>query len=387
MSKKSKSEYLREISQRYLQSDKAEKQKILDEFCKVCSYNRKYAIRILNNYVRVSDKSKLTEVRKAGRKKQYHTRGVKEFLKVLRKKTNLICSKRLKPAIALWIGYYKKNNDLSQKDEALLKQISPATIDRVIREFRGQFGKKGLSTTRPGSMIRELVPIRTNQWDENRPGFIEVDLVAHCGSSVSGQYVNTLNSVDIATGWNSMRAVWGKGEANTRKAIREIELSLPFKIRGFDSDNGKEFLNYHLLRYFKNRKEPVSYTRARAYNKNDNSHIEEKNWTRVRQYVGYDRMENPLQLELLNDLYLNALIDFINYFLPSMKLKSKIRKGSKLIKKYDKAQTPFQRLFESKSISEEKKLELLRYQKRLDPFKLQIEIDKKIKNVLRLSAK
>lgn len=126
----------------------------------------------------------------------------------------------MKPAIALWIGYYKKNNDLSQKDEALLQDISPATIDRVLREFRGKFNKKGLSTTRPGSMIRELVPIRTNQWDENRPGFIEVDLVAHCGSSVSGQYVNTLNSGDIATGWNSMRAVWGKGEANTRKAIQ-----------------------------------------------------------------------------------------------------------------------------------------------------------------------
>jgi hypothetical protein len=214
-----------------------------------------------------------------------------------------------------------------------------------------------------------------------------VDLVAHCGTSVAGEYINTLDIVDIATGWTSQRAVWGKGEANTLKAIREIELTLPFKIRGFDSDNGKEFMNYRLLKYFKHRKEPVNYTRSRAYNKNDNAHIEEKNWTVVRQYIGYDRLNNPEQLDLLNDLYRNDLNYFLNFFLPSMKLISKERQGSKIKKKYDKAKTPFQRLLESKEIGEDKKIELIRIFNKLDPFKLQNNIERKIRLILKLSIK
>lgn len=193
--------------------------------------------------------------------------------------------------------------------------------------------------------------------------------------------------MDIATGWTSQRAVWGKGEVNTLKAIREIELTLPFKIRGFDSDNGKEFMNYRLLKYFKHRKEPVNYTRSRAYNKNDNAHIEEKNWTVVRQYIGYDRLNNPEQLDLLNDLYRNDLNYFLNFFLPSMKLISKERKGSKIKKKYDKAKTPFQRLLESKEIGEDKKIELIRIFNKLDPFKLQNNIERKIRLILKLSIK
>ena len=214
-----------------------------------------------------------------------------------------------------------------------------------------------------------------------------MDLVAHCGTSVAGEYINTLDIVDIATGWTSQRAVWGKGEANTLKAIREIELTLPFKIRGFDSDNGKEFMNYRLLKYFKHRKEPVNYTRSRAYNKNDNAHIEEKNWTVVRQYIGYDRLNNPEQLDLLNDLYRNDLNYFLNFFLPSMKLISKERQGSKIKKKYDKAKTPFQRLLESKEIGEDKKIELIRIFNKLDPFKLQNNIERKIRLILKLSIK
>ena len=385
MSKKSKREYLHEISGRYNKAVKDEKRKILDEFCTVCSYHRKYAIKLLNQ-------SPLQEINKqrkrAGRKKEYHTDGVINFLKILWKRTNLICSDRLKAAIPIWLPIYKKNiSVLSKKDEELLRKISPATIDRILSKFRGKYTKRGLSTTRPGSIIRELIPIKTNQWDENRPGFIEVDLVAHCGTSVAGQYINTLNIVDIATGWTSQRAVWGKGEENTFKAIREIELTLPFKIRGFDSDNGKEFINYRLLKYFKHRKATVNYTRSRAYNKNDNAHIEEKNWTVVRQYIGYDRLNNPDQLELLNDLYRNDLNYFLNYFLPSVKLISKERHGSKIKKKYDKAKTPFQRLLESKEIDEAKKLELLRISKRLDPFKLQENIDRKIRLILKLSIK
>lgn len=384
MSKKSKREYLHEISGRYSEAGKEEKIKILDEFCSVCSYHRKYAIKLLNQSP-LPEISK--QVKRPGRKKKYHTAGVISFLKTIWKKSNLICSDRLKAAIPIWLTGYKKNVlALSKKDEDLLRAISASTIDRILSKFRGKYTKRGLCTTRPGSIIRELIPIKTNQWDENRPGFIEMDLVAHCGTSVAGEYINTLDVVDIATGWTSQRAVWGKGEVNTFKAIREIELTLPFKIRGIDSDNGKEFMNYRLLKYFKHRKMPVNYTRSRAYNKNDNAHIEEKNWTVVRQYIGYDRLNNPEQLELLNDLYRNELNYFLNYFLPSVKLISKERKGSKIKKKYDKAKTPFQRLFESKEIDNDKKLELLRILNSLDPFKLQSIIEKKISLILKLSV-
>ena len=381
MSKKSKREYLHEISVRYSKAGKEEKIKILDEFCSVCCYHRKYAIKLLNQSP-LPEISK--QIRRPGRKKKYHTDGVISFLKTIWKKSNLICSDRLKAAIPIWLPRYKKSVlALSKKDEELLRTISASTIDRILSKFRGKYTKRGLCTTRPGSIIRELIPIKTNQWDENRPGFIEMDLVAHCGTSVAGEYINTLDVVDKATGWTSQRAVWGKGETNTFKAIREIELTLPFKIRGIDSDNGKEFMNYRLLKFFKHRKEPVHYTRSRAYNKNDNAHIEEKNWTVVRQYIGYDRLNNPEQLELLNDLYRNEL----NYFLPSVKLISKERQGSKIKKKYDKAKTPFQRLYESKEIDDDKKLELLRISDRLDPFKLQSIVEKKIRLILKLSVK
>lgn len=384
MSKKSKKEYLQEIYARYKKSEKEEKQKILDEFCNVCGYNRKYAIRLLNQ-VPLMD---IVPVNKrAGPKKKYWTPGIINFIKTLWIRTNLICSERLKACIPIWIEWYKKEiSPLSKEDEALIRIISASTIDRILKIYRGKYKKRGLSSTRPGSIIRQLIPIKTDQWDEKRPGFVEVDLVAHCGTSVAGEYINTLNMVDIVTGWDCLRAVWGKGEANTFKAMREIELTIPFKIKGFDSDNGKEFLNYRLLKYFKHRAKPVNQTRSRAYNKNDNAHIEEKNWTVVRQYIGYDRLDNPLQLEMLNDLYRGDLNYLINYFLPSVKLIYKERHGSKIKKRYDKPKTPFQRFY-IKEIKEEKKLELLRIFKKLNPFELQKNIKNKIGQILKLSIK
>jgi hypothetical protein len=380
MSKKSKNEYLQTIRLRYLKSSKDEKKIILDEFCTVCEYNRKYAIRLLSKTGEVID---VRQKKRTGPKAVYDKEFVIEFIKAVWIATNLICSKRLKAAIPIWLPWYETTiKPLSKKEAAVLRKISPATIDRLLRKFRDRYSKRGLCTTRPGSILRELIPIKTEQWDEKRPGYIEVDLVAHCGTSVAGDYINTLNMVDIATGWTSQRAVWGKGEANTFKAIREIELTLPFKIKGFDCDNGKEFMNYRLLKYLKHRTEPVNYTRSRAYKKNDNAHIEEKNWTIVRQYIGYQRLDNPQQLELLNDLCRNELYCLLNFFLPSVKLILKQRQGSRIIKKYDKAKTPMQRLFESNLIDDEKKLELLRFSKKLNPFELQKRIREKIKQVL-----
>ena len=383
MSQKSKTEYLQEILERYKKAGKEVKRKILDEFCTVCSYHRKYAIKLLNQSP-LQDTNK--QRNRAGRKKKYHTEGVINFLKTLWKKTNLICSDRLKAAIPIWLPIYKKSiSSLSAKDEELLRKISPATIDRILSKFRGKYTKRGLCTTRPGSIIRNLIPIKTNQWDENRPGFIEVDLVAHCGTRVAGEYINTLDIVDIATGWTSQRAVWGKGEANTFKAIREIELTLPFKIRGFDSDNGKEFMNYKLLKYFKNRKMPVDYTRSRAYNKNDNAHIEEKNWTVVRQYIGYQRLDRIEVVELLNDLYRNELYYFLNFFIPSAKLIEKKRIGSKIKKIHLAPKTPYARLKESGYLEKATLSKLEAIRRNLNPFKLQRTINQKIRQILKVA--
>ena len=268
--------------------------------------------------------------------------------------------------------------------EKLLK-ISPATIDRLISKERKRMGKVGLSTTKPGSLIKKHVPIKTDQWDETRPGFLEADTVAHCGGSVAGAFVYTVNIVDIATGWTEPRAIWGKGEKTTFEAIRSIEQALPFKILGFDSDNGSEFLNWHLYKYFTNRKLPVEYTRSRSYHKNDNAHIEGKNWTHIRQYLGYQRFEKPQIVDRLNDIYKNYWSLFFNFFIPSSKIIAKERQGAKIIKRHDKPKTPVDRLLESYYISDRTKKKLIALRKTLNPFELQSKIQYKINEILNLT--
>jgi len=381
MSNRAKKEYLNQIKIRYLQANKKEKNKILDEFCEICDYNRKYAIRILNRKNLDKPKQKRT-----GRPRAYNNPVIIHFLKILLRMTNLICSKRLKEAIPLWIVPYEKSFcvKLSPANREKLLNISASTIDRLIGKERRKLGKLGLSTTKPGSLIKKKVPIKTNQWDETRPGFMEADTVAHCGSSVSGSFTYTVNMVDIATGWVEARAIWGKGQKSTFEAIRSIEAALPFKIKGFDSDNGSEFLNYHLMSYFVNRKHPVEYTRSRPYQKNDNAHIEGKNWTHIRQYLGYERFDDPAMVRILNEMYSNDWSLFFNFFIPSSKLLDKQRQGSKIIKKHDKPKTPFQRLIETKSIPKYRKIELYRIQQNLNPFELQTNISTKINKVLNL---
>ena len=376
MSNKSKQEYLASIKERYLNSSKEEKKKILDEFCITCGYNRKYAIRKLN---KKGSKQK-TKSKRNGRKKKYDSVELTEFLKKLWKVSNLACSVRLKAMIPIWLPYYP--NKLSEETRELLKSISPSTIDRLLRSYRTRHGKLGLATTKPGSLIRKQIPIKTNQWDERKPGFIEADTVAHCGQSVAGNFVYTLNTVDIATGWTEARAMWNKGQKAAFEAIISIENALPFKIRGFDTDNGTEFINWHLYNYFVKRRRPVSYTRSRAYQKNDNAHIEEKNWTNIRQYFGYMRFERKEIVEFMNDIYENEWSCLFNFYIPSMKLISKQRVGSKVIKKHSLPMTPLQRLIESGAITKKRAGELKRMADSLDPFKLQKSIEKKIKYIL-----
>ena len=384
MSQKAKREYLEEIRARYKKAGKAEKNKILNEFCKICSYNRKYAICLLNK----KESKKTAGKKRPGRQRNYNSPVIIHFLKIMLKATNLICSKRLKPIIPLWLPFYEQSYCIKISPvirEKLLK-ISPATIDRLLAKERKKLGKLGLSTTKPGSLIKKHVPVKTNQWDETRPGFIEADTVAHCGSSIAGSFVYTVNIVDIATGWTEPRAIWGKGEKSTFEAIRSIEDALPFKILGFDSDNGGEFLNWHLYKYFTHRTRYVEYTRSRSYQKNDNAHIEGKNWTHIRQYLGYQRFENPRIVDMLNDIYKNYWSLFFNFFIPSTKIISKQRIGSKIIKKYDEPKTPVQRLLKSHAISVRTMKKLIAISRTLNPFELQSVIQNKIKDILNLAV-
>jgi len=260
-----------------------------------------------------------------------------------------------------------------------LLRISPPTIDRLLKPIRIHYTKRGRSTTKPGTLLRKKIPIKTNQCDESHPGFLEADTVAHCGESTSGMYVNTVDFVDIATGWTEQRAVWGKGEPAVLEQIKNIEKTLPFPLLGFDCDNGGEFLNYHLLRHFTERKQPVSFTRSRAYHKDDNAHIEQKNWTHIRQWLGYDRLDNPKVVSLLNNLYTKQWRLFHNFFCPSVKLLAKKRIGSKTIKHHDLPKTPYQRIMDSPHIQESVKFSLSKQLENLNPFMLRKIMDKKLK--------
>jgi hypothetical protein len=263
--------------------------------------------------------------------------------------------------------------------------ISPSTIDRLLSKHRTRYSKQGLATTKPGSILKKRIPVKLKQWDETRPGYLEADTVAHCGDTVAGMFVYTVNCVDIATGWTVQRATWGKGERGTVNAIEDIENTLPFRILGFDCDNGSEFLNWHLLRYFSNRKKSVYFTRSRAYHKNDNAHIEQKNWTNIRQYLGYERFENPILVDLLNDLYTTEWQLYFNYFIPSMKLIAKKRIASKTEKIHDIPKTPFQRVLESNQVNMQIKHNLKKQYKDLDPFQLQKIMSQKIKNIINIA--
>lgn len=379
MSKNSRKEYFLSITKRYNSSSKLEKKSILDEFCNTCGYNRKYSIRIL------SDKYKKKPLKKLGRKKKYEGEEFKEFLIRTWKASNLPCGKRLKPIIEIWLPKYIESGEkLAEETIKNLKEVSAATIDRIFKPIRHRYKKRGLCTTKPGSIIRELVPIKTNQWDETRPGFLEADSVAHCGNSIAGMFVYSVNMVDIATSWSIQRATWGKGEAGVLESLKSMEATLPFKIRGFDCDNGGEFLNWNMLKHFKHRKFPVVYTRSRAYHKNDNAHVEGKNWTLIRQYLGYERFDNPEIVKLLNDLYTTEWYYFVNFFLPNSKLISKESVGSKKIKKYDKPRTPLERLLQTDEINEDVKKVLRLQFKKLNPYKLEKKIQEKIRTIFAL---
>lgn len=381
MSPRSKREYLEEVKPRYQKASLRKKSRILDEFCQVYSCHRKHAIRILNKPLVPVPKP----YNKRGRKPIYHSKSIETVLKRIWLCANLPCSKRLKAIIPLWLGSYQQSFEKLPEDVlGLCLSISASSIDRVLRYYRVRYTKRGKSTTKPGTLLRKQIPIKTNQWDETKPGFVEADTVAHCGDTLMGMFAYTVNFTDIASEWNEQRAVWGKGEMGVLKQIKDVEDKLPFPLLGFDCDNGSEFLNYHLIRHFSQRKQPIQFTRSRPYHKDDNSHIEQKNWTHVRQWFGYHRLDNPKVVELMNDLYTSEWRLYHNFFLPSVKMVSKKMVASKTIKRYDSPKTPYQRLLESKDVSVDAKRKLKEQFEGLNPFLLRKAMEKKLKEIYKL---
>jgi hypothetical protein len=375
MSPRSRREYIEALYVRYKQADKTQKGLILDEFCATCGHHRKHAIRLLRSFKRFS----VPKRKKRGRNPVYHQDRILTPLKKIWLASNLPCSKRLKAILPLWLpGYQDLFGPLPVDTHHALLKISPATIDRLLKPTRIRYTRHGRSTTKPGSLLRHQIPIGTNQWDQTRPGFLEADTVAHCGTSMNGQFAYTLDCVDIATGWTEQRAVWGRGETGVLEQLRHIEHCLPFDLLGFDCDNGSEFLNHHLMRHFLQRNRPVHFTRSRPYRKEDNAHIEQKNWTHVRQWLGYDRLDNPHVVALLNDLYSHEWRLYHNFFCPSVKLLAKRQLGSKTIKHHDSPKTPYQRVLESPHIPLSTKHTLTTQLRSLNPFLLRRTIETKL---------
>ena len=374
MGKDERTAYREAIIERYRTATKPAKKLILDEFCQVCGYNRKYAIRLLGRGPTDSRK-------RPGRKPVYHSRELVIALKRLWLATDQMCSKKLVAAIPLWLPFYNRTyrklpDDVYQQ----LLAISAATIDRVLTSIRAR-RPKGLAATKPGRLLRTHIPIRTSNWDISQPGFMEADTVAHCGNSLAGDYIWSLTLTDIHTGWTECRATWNSGATGVLEQIQNIQQSLPFPLKGFDCDNGSEFLNHHLLRYFTDHKPKITFTRSRPYHKNDNPHVEQKNWSCVRHLLGYDRLEHPSLVEPINALYRNAWSRYLNHFCPTLKLLEKKRINSRYYKKYESPKTPYQRLLESPHLSDEDKDTLRKCHLTLDPFKLKRQIEAQLKTI------
>jgi len=355
--------------------------KILDHLItSATGYHRKYAIRALRNQVQVQNHLK-------GKTKTYKSLyhgEVVERLEQIWEIYGQICSKRLQPFLPEAIKVLERSQEieLSPETKALLLKISSASIDRCLRFIRTK-SPHGLSTTKPGSLLKSLIPVRTfTEWDEERPGFMEIDLVAHCGNTTAGQYLNTLTCTDICTGWTDVTALLHRSQQAVSQAIHLMRQRLPFVLLGIDSDNGSEFINELLYRYCLDEK--ITFTRSRPYKKNDQAHVEQKNWSVVRHTVGYDRWETEAELALLESIY-DDLRPYINCFQPSFKLIAKERIGNQTIKRYDTAKTPYQRVLERQDIVLETKAQLMNFYFQLNPAELRRRIDQKTAKLWKIS--
>lgn len=377
MSKRSKDELTRRIHARYLRSSRGEKTRILDEFVAATGYHRKHAIRKLRKGIPECHRER------RGRKRKYTgdtVRAVAEIWRIC----GCICGKRLQPFIPEMVMVLERHKELvlDPETKALLLQMSASTIDRRLAPFRQQIGR-GLSTTKPGTLLKDSIPVRTfADWDDAKPGFVEMDLVAHCGDTVAGQYLQTLTATDVSRGWTECLALHRRSQIDVSTAMVGLRARLPFPLLGVDSDNDSVFINETLQRFCE--KDKITFTRCRPNKKNDQCYVEQKNWSVVRQTVGYQRYESSAALELFRAIYADLRL-YVNFFQPVLKLAYKRRQGSKVYKRYDEAKTPHQRAIASTDVSSKDKLRLQHTYLQLNPAKLRRRIDGNVTQLKKLT--
>lgn len=366
---------------KYLNSTKKEKKLIIDIICESTGLSRDRTTRLLNGSSKRIGKSKNKESR--GRKVFYDSTLIFNLEKIWIL-TDFSCGKRLKESLPQMIDALERHNELILESSVKNKLLtmSASTIDRLLKHSKQRFSVNGKSTTKPGTLLKKDIKLRLgSEWDDAVPGYVEIDLVAHCGETVLGSYLNTLDVTDICTGWTETIAVLTKAERYVFNGLMEIESKAPFNYLGIDSDNGSEFINNHLYRYCL--KNEICFTRSRPYKKNDGCHVEQKNWQIIRRNIGYERYEGQLALDIMNNYY-SLLRLYTNFFLTQTKLIKKIRVGSKIIKKYEIPKTPYQRILESNHIPDIKKEELKKIFFSLNPAALNREMEhllKQLKNI------
>lgn len=373
MSKISKREYLIEVKKNYRKADKKKKIQLLNDFCCFTKYNRNYALDLLN-------KPLPRKWKRYKSRPKYYNQPVVDALKAIWEATDNICGERLHPFIPEMMQKLIDCGELHISDEIKEKllKISLITVKRIVTKEKTRSLIRLGGTTRPGTLLKHQIAIRYGPWDEVDPGFFEMDTVAHCGETVAGEFIYSLDLIDIATGWSEQAAIWGKGGRATLEQFKKIEERLPFPVLGIDPDNGGEFINWLMYRYI--RKKEYNFTRSRPFHKNDNAHIEQKNWTAIRQLIGYSRLEKKEQQEILNDLYGNEWRLYLNFFQPIMKIQTKVKdaKTGRTKKTYDQAKTPYRRVLDHPKVAPEVKDMLKQTYKDLNPIKLKKQIQAKI---------
>lgn len=378
MSQKVREEMLPRLRQRYVERGRAGRTRIIDELCEQFGYSRKHVIKLLNAKAGWGGDPAMAK----GRPAVYGPAEVEVLFQVWRA-AEQPCGKRLVELLPLWLPHYAQaHGALAPPTLEKLERVSAAQVDRLLAPHKAHWRYRGRCGTKPGGLLKHHIPIRTDHWDVNRPGFLEADTVAHCGESLEGDFIWSVTYTDIYSGWTSLRAVWNKAAVGIVEATRQVEAALPFELLGFDCDNGSEFLNWHLVRHFQERPRQVGFTRSRPYHKDDNGHVEQKNWTHVRQLLGYGRLADPTLCASINRLYAQLWEPFHNYFCPSAKLLSKERHGAKVQRRHDVPTTPCDRLLACAHVDAAIKKTLQIERARLNPFDLARKIETALRRIL-----
>jgi len=367
-------EYLARMRERYETANRAAKSRLLDEVCEVTGYHRKAVIRLLR-------RPATGRRRRPGRPVRYGP-VVVGTLRRIWEASGYPWSVRLRALLPTWLPWAIRRWPIASDVAARLRTMSPRQMDRCLQPFKKELRRRQYGRTKPGTLLKQQIPVKTDRWDVQVPGFTEIDLVAHSGDRADGDFIQSLNLTDIHTTWVETRAVMGKSQHQVQAGLEHLRQALPFRLRGIDSDNGSEFIHHHLRGYCATH--DIQFTRGRPYKKDDNAHIEQKNWTHVRKLLGYVRYDSDAALTAINAFYDDVRL-LQNVFLPSVKLVEKRRVGSRLQRRYDAPRTPLERVEACAEADPEQLRALRQLRARLNPFLLAQRIDRQLAEVYRLA--